>query len=456
MTASCHSRNSAVRGNEGGGVTLRQDRRGGMTIFIAALIPAMIAVGLLGLDAVRALSHAAQINYATQLAAIAAGASGNSYAKDGGATMQTYATTIAHANSALLSASNITVVAGTYNALSNNVNQGAGTPNAVQVTSSVSLSTVLGGVFGVPNLTITKSAISSIPTPTTAAGVPSVAPAAATVNILMLHDVGKNFNSTTGYPDLRQQLAADLAILNCLHSYGSANSKFGMVGFTLDTGTAQSMKAVGTSYASLYATLTTAQATAPSSKGTTALPYCEHGTKGSGPPSCVGSDVASGLYSAISLLNAAATQNSINHIVIITDQLPTVDPLDAPLVAGVKAAGTDYSTLAKHGGWVGAASAGPASCSTNCTNLDLIKWARAQAALAGAANMVVSTVYFSGDATAAAQPNTPGTGSSPDTEIASWVQNGGFHVNAANASDIPAAASNVCQYFGSRLKAVGA
>ena len=476
MTASCTRNPPPAHGDVGSYPTLRQDRRAGMTILIAALIPAMIAVGLLGLDAVRALSQASQINYATQLAAIAAATQAANSGGSSAATMQTYAQTIAQANATSLTANNVTVVAGTYNAVNkslSNTPSGAA-PTAVQVTSSVALSTVLGGFFGVPTLAITKTSIASLPTQAGSIGAnpPVNGVVNTTVNVLVLNDVELTFNSGTGHPDLTPQLSADLAILNCLHGYGSANSQFGIMPFALtvpvNAATNSSsfltpLTSVGSSFASLSAKLTTAMTVGNATTGNAIVPFCTQAfnPKQNATPSCRGSNVAAALYAAINIFSGTAYQGATNHIVLITDELPSVDPAQGTN------GGANYSTVgyggfvAKTNGVWGTSATAP-SCAPNnktstCTNTDLLNWARAQVAIAGNSTnkIIVSTVYFSGDAKAAAQQNTPDTGVTPDAEIASWVQNGGFHQNAATAAAVPTAAAKVCQYFGSRLISAG-
>jgi|GEM_PF-2451460 len=474
MTASCRRPLPMDRADTGSRALLCRDKRAGMTILISFLIPAMIAIGLLGIDAVRALSQAAQINYATQLAATAAAAAVNTVGADSGATVQSYATTIAQANFPGLTSSDVSVVTGTYNTSTNIVTPPANgaVATAVQVTSSVTVSTVLGGLFGVPTLAITKTSISSIPT--TPGGTGSNPPVNGVVNtnvnILVLNDVEKTFNSIYGYPDLGPELSADLAILKCLHGNGGANAKFGIIPFALlppvnvltkPSAFITPLTSVGSTFATLSAKLATAMTVGNVSSGNQVVPYCTQpfNPKQNATPSCRGSNVASALYAAIQVFSASAYQGANNHIVIITDELPSADPAQGT------PGGANYSTVAfggfvakTNGVWATTATApacAPNSSTSTCTNADLTTWAEGQAAIAGQNKIIVSTVYYA-DATVATAAQ-----SAADTEIASWVQNGGFHKMATATSQITptsavtTAASNVCQYFGSRLISTG-
>lgn len=437
--------------------SLRSDRRGGMMIFMAFLFPAMIAVGLLAIDAVRAYSQAAMINYATQAAALAAGTQlGNYYtqgAATGTATIQSVATAISQANTANLHdvPTTTTVTLGNWDSVASTFTPlGAGTsPNAIRVIGQGTIATLLGGTVGQPSLTVTKSAVVTFGSGMAA-------------NVIVLNDMGMPGNAAQGLgvPGSAQanwwtqQRVADQAILDCLTATGNSVSQFGVTGFVEQPYILQALTTVnsGTNAATMKTKLGNAlDAT---------YQYCRQ-TKSA--KACHGSNVAAGIYSAIQQFSQAAYTGTSNHIVIITNELPVYDPV-AAAVTYTTAMGTGVSVS----GGKGTGRSATALCGTSpvCNATYLLEMAEGQAAGAGTGVAVagggtvaftVSSIYFSGDA------STPsGSATAYATEIASWAKNGGLALQTSSLTDsvsggvttpgVATQARKVCQMIGATLQ----
>ena len=437
--------------------SLGTDRRGGMMIFMAFLFPATIAIGLLAVDAVRAYSQAAMINYATQAAALAAGTQlGNYYtqgASAGTSSITAAANTISKANTDGLPnvTSSTTVTLGNWDsAASTFTSLGASgtSPNAVQVIGTATIVTLLGGTVGQPTLPVTKKAVATLG---------SAKPA----NIIVLNDMGMPGNALQGLgvPGSAQanwwtaQRAADQAILDCLTATGNSTSQFGVTGFVEQAYILQALTTVnsGTNAATMKTKLAnTLDAT---------YQYCRQ-TKSA--KNCHGSNVAAGIYSAIQQFSQAAYTGTSNHIVIITNELPVYDPA-TPVTAYTTAMGTGVSVS----GGKGTGSSATALCGTSpaCSATYLLEMAEGQAAAAGAGvtvgghavSFTVSTIYYSGDA------STPsGSAATYATEIGSWAKNGGLTMKTSLLTDtisggvtspgVATQARKVCGMIGATLQ----
>ena len=441
-------------------LSLRMDRRGGMMIFMAFLFPAMIAVGLLAVDGVRAYSQAAMVNYATQAAALAAGSRlGNYYSQGataGTASITAAATTISNANIGNLPnvTSTTTVTLGTWDSVASSftsLGASGASPNAVQVIGQATIATLLGGTVGTPSLTVTKTAVATLGT-------------AKTFNVVVLNDMGQAlkspsyagpvFSNNDPYLFWQAQRVADQTILNCIANSGSSASQFGVTGFV--------------EKAYILQALTTVNKTNAATMSTQLLdlrnPSYQYCWQSKGAPACHGSNVAAGIYSAIQQFSNASNLGASNHIVIITNELPVYDPTAAP-VTYTLAMGTGVSVS----GGKGTGSSATALCGASpvCNNAYLLEMAEGQAAAAGAGvavtggtlSFTVSTIYYSGDARTPA-----GSAGAYATEIGSWVKNGGLALTTASKAsytfptatyiipDLATQAAKVCQMIGSSLQ----
>jgi hypothetical protein len=429
-----------------------------MTVFVAVAFPAVIAMGLLAIDAVRAYSQASQINFATQAAALAAGSQlGNYYsqgATTGTSTISAAATTMADANTANLSnVTNATTVtlgnwdsaASTFTGLA----AGSTSPNAVQVIGNATINTILAGsLVGQSSFTVTKKAVATLGS-------------AKTFNVIVLNDMGgPNINQGLGVPGSAQaswwaqQQAADLAILNCVAASGNAASQFGITGFVEQGYTLQPLTAIAST------SVKTTISNNIGNVGSAAFQYCRQSKSAK---ACHGSNVASGIYAAISQFAGAAYASTSNHIVVLTNELPIYDPTTNPAQSIVAtnyspAMGTGVSQVG--GVWTGGAATGicnGAAGTTTCTNTLLKQMAEGQAVTAGTAvsggrsGITISTIYYATDNNVAAP-------TAAATEIASWSKNGGLTMSPSSYTDTAAKggfvtqAAKVCQMIGATLR----
>lgn len=449
------------------------DRRGGVAVFVAVAFPAFLAMGLLAVDAVRAYSQASLLSFATQSAALAGAAELRNYytlgATNGTSFVQGKALTIGGANAAssadlshmqvcttqnptypcmTLSLGNWNTSTASFNSLSST---GTSSPDSVLAVQNLAVSTFFGGAFGTPTLYITKTA--------TASSYPS----SQALNIIVLNDQGgPNTTQSLGIPGSAQanwwsqQQAADVAILKCLQTSGNTSSQFGVTGFTNLATTLYQLTYVN------VGTNATKISNAINNIGSTKFQYCRQSKTAL---NCDGTNVAAALYSAINQFSGAAYQNTNNHIIIITNELPLYDTAignpnpayvykiaDGTGVTVGPGVGSDGVTLAGSG-----ASSTPL-CGTSpvCNNTYLKQMAEGQSAAAGTAvsggrsAITVSTLYFSGDT------STPtGQASAYASEIASWAQNNGVSLTTSNLSDttsggatlpgVATQASNICK-----------
>ncbi len=442
--------------------SFRNDRRAGMTLFIAFAFPAMIAMGLLAVDAVRAYSQAAQINFATQAAALAAGSQlGNYYSQGataGTSTITAIASTISVANTASLpNVTNATTVTlGTWDSAASTFTglaAGATSPNAVQVIGNATITTILAGSLGGQStLTVTKKAVATLGSP-------------KTFNVIVLNDLGgPNINQGLGVPGSAQanwwaqQQAADAAILNCVAASGNAASQFGITGFVEQPYVLQALTAVSST------SVKTTIANNINNVGSVNFQYCRQSKSAQ---SCHGSNVAAGIYSAIAQFSGAAYANTSNNIVILTNELPIYDPTTNPAQHIVPtnyslAMGTGVTQVG--GAWTGGSGTGicnGTTGTTTCTDTLLKDMAEGQANTAGTAvasgrsGITISTIYYA----------TNNNGTSPTaaaTEIGTWTKNGGLTMqpysytdtvsNGVTVGGFVTQAAKVCQMIGSTLR----
>lgn len=450
--------------------SLMTERRAGIAVFIAFLFPTLIAMGLLAVDAVRAYSQASLVNFATQMAALAGGSTIGDYysqgATKGSASIGHLAAVIGDANAA--SSANLSAVIQsttlgnwdpTHATFTSLATSGSTAPNAVLVIGQTTMSTYFGGAFGTPTITITKSATATLGTP-------------KAFNAIVLNDMGgPNPNQSLGIPGSAQanwwsqQQAADLAILKCIKSAGNTASNFGVTGFVEQAYVLQALTSVNSG------TNATTIGNNINNVGSSNFQYCRESKAAH---MCHGSNVVSAIDAAIAQFSGAAYAGASNNIVILTNELPVYDPAAVlptnPAVVYTTAMGTGVTvgpgigpagvTLAGSGGsavaWCGAS---PVCTATNLKQMaEGQSVAAGQAVTSGRAGIVISTVYFSGDASTPA-----GSATAYATEIASWAKNGGIVLTTSSLNDVltggtvttpgvATQAGKVCKMIGATLQ----
>ena len=153
---------------------------------------------------------------------------------------------------------------------------------------------------------------------------------------------------------------------------------------------------------------------------------------------CSGSNVSSGLYSAIKQLQAQNIANSSSNIILISDGVPnatarTYSADDGAIVTPSATINTTY-------GWTG--------CTTACTDTSLWNATQAWAAYAGSLGINVSSVYYSGSTSGAAAI------ALYTAQLASLVKNNGTALVAPNPSSIDVAFAKFCSSMGAAVKKV--
>jgi hypothetical protein len=271
---------------------------------------------------------------------------------------------------------------------------GGTSPNAVQVTgwnttaNSNPVALYLGSFFGRPTVDITYTAIASYGT-----GKP--------FNTIVINDMTQSFEG-----EISDQLAADLQILNCVKGATGSSSYFGITFFNGHSSIYQPLTLAGSNLTLLQTLIN-------------ALTACT----GLLDPNCsTGSNVASGMYSAIQQFSSATYTGTSKNIVIITDGAPDVK------------SGLTYSA------------ADGLTCTNNCTSALMEAGAQAQAAAAKAAGISISTIYYSGDDT------NPTDQAAYKTFLASLVTGSGIAMVAPTTAQLDAAYSGFCSTIPAALK----
>ena len=284
------------------------------------------------------------------------------------------------------------VVLGTWNGTA--FTAGGTNPTAVQVTglnttaNSNPVPLFLGSFFGRPTADITYSVVASYGS-------------GKAFNTIVINDMSQSFSS-----EIANQVAADQQVLNCVKGVVGSSSYFGL---TFING-----------HASTYIPLTSAQAnyTALQLKVRliTACTLLED-------PNCsTGSNIGSGIYSAIQQFNSATYTGTSKNIVIITDGVPNVS------------SGVNYTT------------ADGVSCGKHCADADLQAGTQAQATAAKAAGINISTVYYSGSDT------DPAVQSTAKNFLAGLVSGTGTALVAPTSATLAASYASFCSSIPSVLK----
>ena len=358
------------------------------------MIPALLGLGTLAIDQGYYGYRNLLLKQTTQNAALAAAEKLYTYYSTGlPDTVRNTAVTYAGLNMPFAQYGNVVttsnVTLGTWNGTT--FTSGGTNPTAVQVTG---LSTTtngnavplfLGSFFGKPSADISYTVVASYGS-------------GKAFNTIVINDMSQSFSS-----QLSHQVTADQQILNCVKGVTGATSYFGV---TLING-----------HAFTYIPLTLAQANYTTlNNQVTALTSCSAG----GNPNCsTGSNIGSGIYSAIQQFSNASYTGTSKNIVIITDGVPNAK------------SGENYTT------------ADGVTCGKNCQDSDLQAGTQAQATAAKNAGINISTIYYSGNS---------GTVASDETFLASLVSGTGTALVAPSAAAIDASYASLCSSIPSVLK----
>ncbi len=392
---------------------LRRRDRGGMAAMCAVMIPALVGFGALALDQGYYSYRSQLLRQTVQSAALAAADKLSTFYSTGSSgTVVSTAQTFAGYNmpssqyGTVVPTANVTV--GTWNPTANTFVAGGSTPNAVQVTGVNTLSNgnpvplYFGSLWGKPSTDISSTVVASYVVGNgSGVGYGNGSGNGHTFNTIVINDMSQSFAG-----QIADQVAADLAILNCVKGQTGSSSNFGITFINGHASTYQPLVPAGANYTALQAQINLITAC-------TALedPNCDSG-----------SNVASGLYSAIQQFSGSTYNNQSKNIVIITDGAPNVK------------AGVNYTT------------ADGVSCGRNCADADLEAAAQSLAATAKAAGISISTIYYTGtDSNLTDQANYKAF-------LQSLVTNAGLNLVAPTAAQIDASYNGVCSTIPSSVK----
>jgi Flp pilus assembly protein TadG len=371
--------------------------RGGMAALCAIMIPALIGLGTLAIDQGYYGYRSLLLKQTTQNAALAAAEQLYTYYSTGASTtVQNTAMAYAGYNMPSTQYGNVVtkanVVLGSWSG--NAFTAGGTNPTAVQVTglntaaNSNAVPLFLGSFFGKPTADVSYTVVASYGS-------------GKAFNTIVINDMSQSFAN-----EISDQVAADQQILNCVKGVVGSSSYFGL---TFING-----------HASTYIPLTPAQANYTVLQ--TAVNLITMCTVLEDPNCSTGSNIGSGIYSAMQQFNSSTYAGSSKNIVIITDGVPNAS------------SGVDYTT------------ADGVSCGKNCADSDLQAGTQAQAAAAKAAGINISTIYYSGDDT------NPSDQATYQAFLAGLVSGTGTALVAPTTAQLDASYAALCSSIPSVLK----
>ena len=393
---------------------LRSSRRGSISILVTFLMPIFIGFGVLSLGTTYLYLRHLMLTQAVSAAALAASSNLTTYYTSGTnstAAIVSAAQTFALANEpsktygTIVPASDVVVGnwSSTTNSFTSLASSGGVTPNAVQVTglnttaNGNAVQVYFGSLLGIPTKDLTVKAVASYST-------------GQNFDTIILNDLSQSFSS-----EISEQQTADIAILNCITNSSNSASTFGITSFDGDSAIYQALLQASANLTSLTTKIN-------------ALDYC--GTKTG--PTCNGSNVAAGIYSAIQQFSTVSSTNTSKNIIVITDGVPNAS------------SGKTYTTA--DGIYPTPTSKTP-TCTTACTDANLLTMAQNQASDAYAAGINISTIYYQGDTTASEV-------ASYAASLATLKRGTGVSLNAPTAATITTVLGGFCSTMSSGLKLV--
>ncbi len=389
-------------------------RRGTVTILATIMLPVFIGFGLLTVGTGYLYYRKLLLTQTVSAATLAAASNLTTYYTSGTnstAAIVSAAQTFALANEPSATYGTVVptadVVVGNWNSATSTFTSlaasGGTTPNAVQVTglntaaNGNAVPVFFGGLVGMQSKDLTVTEVASYAT-------------GQSFDTIIINDLSMSFSS-----EISEQRAADLAILNCVESSSSSASTFGITTIDGHSNIYQALLQASTNLSSLQTKIN-------------ALNYCNQ----TGMPACSGSDVASGIYSAIQQFSTVSSTNTTKNIIIITDGVPNAK------------SGTTYTTA--DGIYPTPTSTTP-TCTTACTDADLLTMAQNQASDAYAAGISISTIYYAGDTATADQ-------AAYTASLATLRRGTGVSLVAPTAATITTVLGGFCSTMSSGLKLV--
>lgn len=391
------------------------DRRAGVALLVALLFPILVGFAMLGIDGAYMYYRNLMLRQTVQAAALAGGNVIASYYTSGtnsSATVVSRAQQFATAN--MPTATYGTVVAATDIALGNwdiatstftsLASSGGTAPNAVSVTgrnassSNNPVSLFLGNMYAKPSIDLTSNAITSYAT-------------GQSWHTIVINDLSGSFS-----PSISRQRSADQAILDCVKNSTGPLSNFAIIGITGHYTVWQSLVQASTNYAAVSSRIS-------------ALKSCDN----SGAPACSGSNVSSGIYRATKsdMFGSSTYVGAAKNIIIITDGVPNAN---------------SFTYTREDGAYPSPSSATP-TCTSSCTDANLLTMAQNQATYANSLGISVSTIYYSGGTPTNQQ-------ASYAASLATLRRGTGISLIAPSSGQISSTFAAFCATMSSKLMAV--
>jgi hypothetical protein len=398
---------------------LLRERRAGVAFVVAYMLPVLVAFGVLGVETGQVHLQKTLLKQTVTAAALAGAnliATYYTSSPNSTTTIVSAAQAIATANMSVAKYGTVVpavnVVLGTWNAAASppSFTNGGTSPNAVQVTglqtaaNHNAVTLFFSRIIGYGSYDLTATAVASYGT-------------GQTFNTIIINDLTQSFSS-----DISAQQAADTAILQCIIAAAGTSSKFGITAFNGHSFLYEPLTQAGTNSTAIQAKIT-------GLTGCSVTPNCS-----------TGSNVASGIYSAIQQFGGTGYANTKNSVIIITDGVPSVlnnaTKTSYATADGIGPTATP-STLQVCGNTV----------NTTCTSANLLAMATNQAAAARKANISISTIYYSGNTAANLQ-------ASYTASLAALSGGTGISLVAPTSASISTTFAAFCATMASSLKAV--
>jgi Flp pilus assembly protein TadG len=420
---------------------LIRECRAGVAFIVAIMLPVLIGFGALGIETAQVSSQKALLKQTVTAAALAGANLIASYYTTGSTTtIVNAAQAIALANMPSAkygtvvpnpTCTNGSVLLGNWNATTSTFTSlctsGTTSPDAVQVTGYQTaanhnpVSLFLSSLIGWASYDTTATATASYGT-------------GQTFNTIVINDLSGSFSG-----QISAQKAADTSILNCISSASGTASKFGVTTIDGSSTIYEPLTQVSTNLTAIQTKIN-------------ALDSCGNGTM----PACSGSNVASGIYSAIQQFSGTSYLTSKNSVIVITDGVPNFNSShNYVTVDGIGPTTTPATTQVCSGTGTG---------SSNCSDTKLLTMATNQAAAARNAKVSISTIYYNGNTTASSALCTAAGLSSScttaqlqtayATSLAALSGGTGISLVAPTVTGISSSFAAFCATMASSLKAV--
>jgi Flp pilus assembly protein TadG len=391
------------------------DGRAGVALLVALVFPILVGFSMLGIDGAYMYYRNLMLRQTVQAAALAGGNVIASYYTSGtnsSATVVSRAQQFATANMPVATYGTVVnssdVVLGNWNTATSTFTSLAASngtsPNAVSVTgrnassSSNPVSLFLGNMYARPTMDMTTTAITSYAT-------------GQSWHTIVINDLSGSFS-----PSIARQREADQAILDCVKNSTGPLSNFSIVGITGHYTVWQALVQASTNYAAVSSRIS-------------ALNSCG----GTGAPSCSGSNVASGIYRATKsdMFGSSAYVGAAKNIIIITDGVPNANSF----------------TYTREDGIYPSPSSTTATCTSACTDANLLTMAQNQATYANSLGISISTIYYSGGTPSNQQ-------ASYAASLATLRRGTGISLVAPSSGQISSTFAAFCATMSSKLMAV--